>query len=168
MLKGVGASAGIGIGNVLVLEDISLEYTPHEVTDTAAETVRFKEAVDRFIKNTEKQAKKLLDTTGEKEARILEGHISMINDPYMQSEIEKQIAAGTCAEEALENMCNMFIGVFSAADDDFTRQRAADVRDVKAGVLGELLGVKEIDLSEVPADTVLVTRELTPSMKKKI
>ncbi len=164
MLKGVGASAGIGIGNVLVLEDISLEYTPHEVTDTAAETTRFKDAVDRFIKNTEKQAKKLLETTGEKEARILEGHISMINDPYMQSEIEKQIASGTCAEEALENMCNMFIGVFSAADDDFTRQRAADVRDVKTGVLGELLGVKEIDLSEVPADTVLVTRELTPSM----
>ena len=164
MLKGVAASDGIGIGNVLLIEETSLEYTPHAVEDTAAETRRFHEAVEVFVKNTEKQAENLTKTAGEKEAKIMLGHISMIKDPYMQGEIEKQIQGGSCAEAALENMCDMFIGVFSAAEDDFTRQRAADVRDVKAGMLAILLGVNVVDLTAAAPGTIIVARELTPSM----
>lgn len=58
----------------------------------------------------------------------------------------------------------MFIAMFSAADDELTKQRAADVRDIKSGVLGILLGVNEIKVSDAPKGTVLVARELTPSV----
>lgn len=58
----------------------------------------------------------------------------------------------------------MFIAMFSATDDELTKQRAADVRDIKSGVLGILLGVNEIKVSDAPKGTVLVARELTPSV----
>lgn len=164
MLHGTAASEGIGIGKVMLIEEHSLEYTPRTVTDTEAESQRFKAAVDAFCYNTEKQAENLRSSAGEKEAEILAGHIQIIKDPYLSGEIEKLIADGQCAESALENMCDMFIAMFSAADDELTKQRAADVRDIKSGVLGILLGVNEIKVSDAPKGTVLVARELTPSV----
>ena len=164
MLHGTAASEGIGIGKVMLIEEHSLEYTPRTVTDTEAESQRFKAAVDAFCYNTEKQAENLRSSAGEKEAEILAGHIQIIKDPYLSGEIEKLIADGQCAEPALEHMCDMFIAMFSAADDELTKQRAADVRDIKSGVLGILLGVNEIKVSDAPKGTVLVARELTPSV----
>lgn len=164
MLHGTAASEGIGIGKVMLIEEHSLEYTPRTVTDTEAESQRFKAAVDAFCYNTEKQAENLRSSAGEKEAEILAGHIQIIKDPYLSGEIEKLIADGQCVESALEHMCDMFIAMFSAADDELTKQRAADVRDIKSGVLGILLGVSEIKVSDAPKGTVLVARELTPSV----
>lgn len=164
MLHGTAASEGIGIGKVMLIEEHSLEYTPRTVTDTEAESQRFKAAVDAFCYNTEKQAENLRSSAGEKEAEILAGHIQIIKDPYLSGEIEKLIADGQCAESALEHMCDMFITMFSAANDELTKQRAADVRDIKSGVLGILLGVNEIKVSDAPKGTVLVARELTPSV----
>ena len=164
MLHGTAASEGIGIGKVMLIEEHSLEYTPRTVTDTEAESQRFKAAVDAFCYNTEKQAENLRSSAGEKEAEILAGHIQIIRDPYLSGEIEKLIADGQCAEAALEHMCDMFIAMFSAADDELTKQRAADVRDIKSGVLGILLGVNEVKVSDAPKGTVLVAKELTPSV----
>ena len=164
MLHGTAASEGIGIGKVMLIEEHSLEYTPRTVTDTEAESQRFKTAVDAFCYNTEKQAENLRNSAGEKEAEILAGHIQIIRDPYLSGEIEKLIADGQCAEAALEHMCDMFIAMFSAADDELTKQRAADVRDIKSGVLGILLGVNEVKVSDAPKGTALVAKELTPSV----
>lgn len=164
MLNGTAASDGVGIGKVLVVKELSLDYTPKEVSDTDAESERFKKAVDLFCENTAKQAENLRKSAGDKEAEILEGHIQIIKDPYLCGEIEKLIDDGQCAEAALEHMCDMFIAMFSAADDELTKQRAADVRDIKSGILSILLGVQEIKISDAPKGSVIVAKELTPSM----
>lgn len=164
MLNGTAASDGVGIGKVLIIKELSLDYTPKEISDTDAESERFKKAVDLFCKNTMEQAGNLRKSTGDKEAEILEGHIQIIKDPYLCGEIEKLIDEGQCAEAALEHMCDMFIAMFSAADDELTKQRAADVRDIKSGILSILLGVQEVKISEAPKETVIVAKELTPSM----
>lgn len=164
MFNGTPASDGIGIGKVLIIEENSLEYTPKTVEDTEVESQRFRNAVDEFCKNTLEQAENLRKSTGDKEAEILEGHIAIIKDPYLCGEIEKLIDDGQCAESALEHMCDMFIAMFSATDDELTKQRAADVRDIKTGVLSILLGVQEVKISSAPSGTVLVAKELTPSM----
>ena len=168
MIKGIGVSAGVGIGRILLVEEHSLEYTPHEVKDTEAEQARFNGAVETFCRNTEAQAEALKASAGAKEAEIMLGHISIVQDPYLIGEVEKKIAGGTCAEAAFEEMCDMFIQVFSASGDDMTMQRAADVRDVKAGVLGLLLGVSDVKLSDAPPSTILCAKELTPSMIAEI
>ena len=164
MLKGIGASDGIGIGRVMLIVEQSLKYTPTTVTDVDAELKRYREAVDRFCENTMQQAESIRKSTGDKEAEILEGHIAIIRDPFMGGEIEKLIQAQQCAEAAVEQICQMFIDMFSATGDDLTMQRAADVRDIKDGVLSILLGVQEVKISDAPAGTVLVCKELTPSM----
>ena len=164
MLKGINASDGYGIGKALIVRELDLKYTPRTGCDPDAELKRYREAVAVFCQKTEKMAERIRNTVGEKEAGILSGHIQMIQDPYMTSEIEKQIAEGTCAESALESICDMFIMVFSSADDELTKQRAADVRDVKSTVLSILLGTEETDISAAPARTVLVAKDLTPSM----
>lgn len=164
MFKGTAASDGIGIGNVMIIEEHSLSYSPQAVTDTDAETQRYTDAVNTFCENTTAKADALRKSAGEKEAEILEGHIQILKDPYLNSEIEKLIANGTCAESALEQMCDQFITVFSMADDELTKQRAADVKDIKTGMLSILLGIQEVKISDAPKGTVLVAHELTPSM----
>lgn len=164
MFKGTATSDGIGIGNVMIIEEHALSYSPQAVTDTDAETQRYTDAVNTFCENTAAKADALRKSAGEKEAEILEGHIQILKDPYLNGEIEKLIANGTCAESALEQMCDQFITVFSMADDELTKQRAADVKDIKTGMLSILLGIQEVKISDAPKGTVLVAHELTPSM----
>lgn len=164
MLKGIAASEGIGIGKVMIIEETSLDYTPKTVTDTAAELERYKDAVEKFCAETEEQAEALRKSTGDKEAEILMGHIQMIKDPFMGGSIENLIESGQCAEAALDQQCNMFIDMFSQVEDEMTQQRAADVKDIKAAMLAILLGVKVVKISDAPKGTVLVAKEVTPSM----
>jgi phosphotransferase system enzyme I (PtsI) len=164
MFKGIGGSAGIGIGKVMLIVEQSLDFTPKTVSDTDAELTRYRNAVSTFCQNTQLQAEKLKESAGEKEAEIIMGHILMIQDPYMNGEIENSIKSGNCAEQALTDVCNMFITVFSSADDELTQQRATDVKDIKSAILGILLGVEEVKISDAPKGTVLVAKDLTPSM----
>ena len=164
MIKGTPVSEGIGIGKILLLEEATLEYTPHAVADPKAEVERFRAAVDALTEETRRDAAALRETAGEKEALIMEGHISLINDPALKGETENLIMGGQCAEAAYESMCDMFIGIFSSMEDEMMRQRAADVRDIKAGLMRILLGVKQVRVSDAPKGTVILTRELTPSV----
>ena len=164
MMKGLGASEGYGIGRVMLIVDQKLEYVAKEIADVDAEIARFHGAIDQFTANTLAQADAVRKSTGDKEAEILEGHIAIISDPFMKGEIENLIKAHQCAEASVEQICQMFIDMFTATGDDLTMQRAADVKDIRDSLLSILLGVQEIKISDAPAGTVLVVKELTPSM----
>lgn len=164
MMKGLGASEGYGIGRVMLVADQKLEYVPKEIADVEAELKRFNDSVEQFTADTLEQADAVRKSTGDKEAEILEGHIAIIGDPFMKGEIENLIKAHQCAEAAVEQICQMFIDMFTATGDDLTMQRAADVKDIRDSLLAILLGVQEVKISDAPAGTVLVVRELTPSM----
>lgn len=164
MLKGVNASEGIGIGKVMLIEEVSLDYEKIQITDTQAEIDRYRKVFDAYCEKTEKQAENIKNTIGEKEADIILGHLLMLKDPAMSSSIEGNISSGCCAEDAVAQVCDMFIGVFSMADDELTKQRASDVEDIKNGLITMLLGKEEVDISSAPSGTVLVAKDLTPSM----
>lgn len=164
MYRGIAASHGYGIGRAVVYIPTGLEYEKRIGCDAENEKKRFEEALEKFFVKNEALREKVTSNVGEQAAEIISGHIAMMQDPYMRSEIEKLIADGQCAESALETVCDMFITMFSSIDDEMTQQRAADVRDVKEDMLRILLGVEKVDLSELPQNTVLVAKELTPSM----
>ena len=164
MVRGTGVSEGIGIGFVHILKEQKPVFERHSITDVEKELEKLRNAVDSFVISTEKLAAKLKNEAGEKEADILNGHIMIMKDPVLTSEIEKLIQGGECAESAVEQICNMFISVFSARDDELTRQRAADMEDLKDRLIKHLIGADEIQLSTLPPDTILCARELTPSM----
>lgn len=164
MLKGVNASEGIGIGKVMLIEEVSLDYEKKLITDTQAEIDRYRKVFDAYCEKTEKQAENIKNTIGEKEADIILGHLLMLKDPAMSSSIEGNISSGCCAEDAVAQVCDMFIGVFSMDDDELTKQRASDVEDIKNGLITMLLGKEEVDIASAPSGTVLVAKDLTPSM----
>ncbi|MBS5137776.1 MAG: phosphoenolpyruvate--protein phosphotransferase [Clostridium sp.] len=164
MLKGVGASSGIGIGTIVCIREESLDYSKVVFQGEAEEKARLKEAVDTFCKVTQEMAEDIRQRVGEKESEILSGQIMMLSDPFMTGQMEEMIASGSCAEAALDSVCQMHIEMFSNVDDELMRQRATDIRDIRTRMLRLLLGVSSVDIASVPAGTVLAAKDLTPSM----
>ena len=165
MKKGIGASQGYGIGNVVVIKEANLAFQTVTVSDVEAEKKRFQDALDVFMERTQAMADDIKSRIGEKEAEILEGHILMMQDPEMTGQIEGAIESECInAEAALSNVCDMFAQMFASIPDEMFQQRATDVNDIKTRMLMILLGEEETDISAVPAGTVLVATDLTPSM----
>ena len=168
MYKGIAASRGIGIGSICRLIEHDLSFEAKLVEDPVAEKKRFQDAIDSFVKDTEAMADDIRKNIGPKEAEILLGHAVMMSDPAMSGEMFKMIDGGQCAESALTAVCDMFIGMFSNMEDEMMRQRASDIEDVKVSVLKKLLNIKDVNIRKVAPGTVLVCKDLTPSMTSQI
>ena len=168
MYQGVNASEGIGIGTVMVAVDPDLTFEPHEVTDAAAEKERYQSALAVFCEKTQAQADHMKVAVGEAEAEIMLGHIVLAQDPGMTDGINAAIDGGACVEQALVDTSTMFENMFLSMDDEMFRLRAADIADIRTGILAELLGVEVVDLSVLPENTVVVVHDLTPSMTATI
>lgn len=163
MLKGIAVSDGIGIGKAYVIKEEQLTYEA-TAEDASKELQRLHQAVDTFCRRTEQLAESIAKSVKPKDAEIIRGHIQMLKDPYMISQMEEKIQSGASAEAACEEVLNQFIALFSGVDDELTRQRATDVADIKKRMLRILLGAEEKSLAEIPPESVLVTEDLTPSM----
>ena len=168
MYKGIAASRGIGIGSICRIIEQDLSFETKMIADIAAEKARFQKAIDDFVEETYAMAEDVKKNIGEKESEILLGHAVMISDPSMSGEMFSMIDAGQCAEAALTGVCDMFYGIFSTMEDEMMKQRASDIADVKVSILKKLLGIKDIEIGKVPAGTVLVCKDLTPSMTSQI
>ena len=165
MYKGIGASAGIGIGKIVKIKEEELNYTKQSIEDIEAEKKRLSDAIEVFIEKTQKMVESMKVTAGEQEAEILEGHIMMIQDPAISEQIEAKIEGEKInAEAAVEEACDFFAQIFAMADDELTQQRASDLGDIKTRLIKILLGIEEVDISAVPEGTILVAEDLTPSM----
>ncbi len=165
MISGTGASAGIGIGRVVILKEETLEIKRETIADAEAEKVRFKKAVEKSIEDTKALADDMAQRIGEKEAEILNGHLMLLQDPMMTMEIEGKIdGEKLCSEAAVEDVCTMYADMFASMDDELMQQRAADMRDIKTRMQKVLLGVQSVDVSSLPAGSVLVSEDLTPSV----
>ena len=168
MYKGIAASRGVGIGSICRIVEQDLSFESKLVEDTAAEKERFQKAIDDFVAETYAMAEDVRKNIGPKESEILLGHAIMMSDPSMSGEMFNMIEHGQCAEAALTAVCDMFYGIFSGMDDEMMRQRASDIADVKVSVLKKLLGIQDIEIGKVAPGTVLVCRDLTPSMTSQI
>ena len=168
MYKGIAASRGIGIGSICRIVEQDLSFEAKMISDTAAEKERFSKAIETFLEETNAMADEVRRNIGPKEAEILEGHAQMIEDPAMSGEMFSMIETGQCAEAALTAVCDMFHGIFANMDDELMRQRASDIEDVKVSILKILLGIRDIEIGKVPQGTVLVCKDLTPSMTSQI
>ena len=164
MNKGIAGSAGYGVGKVVIISDAKPEYENRTITATDAEIKRYDDAVAAFTEKTHAMAEAMKESVGEHNAEILEGHILLLTDPGMDEITKGAIMSGTCAEAAFESTCDMFAGMFQMADDELTRQRATDIGDIKVRMLKILTGTPDMNISEVPAGTILVAEDLTPSM----
>jgi hypothetical protein len=114
MLKGIAASEGIGIGKIVTISQQKITYEQKPVIGVHKEIDRLHEAIDTFVTKTEALAEKMEQSVNAKDAKIIRGHITMLNDPFMISQMEDQIKNDTCAEAAAETTLNMFRDIFAA------------------------------------------------------
>ena len=165
MFKGTNASAGIGIGKAAIIKENELVIRPEKVIDGAAEVERFKGALAETIAQTETLAADLATRVGEKEAEIMQGHLMLLNDPMLTNEIENAITGdNVCSEFAIETVCTMYADMLASMDDELMQQRATDMRDIKVRLQQVLQGVKPVDIAALPEGSVIVAKDLTPSM----
>ena len=165
MFKGTSASAGIGIGKAVIVEEAELVITRNEVADAEAEIQRFKGALEKTIAATQKMADDLASRVGEKEAEIMQGHMMLLSDPMLTGEIESSIRNDKVNSEfAIENVCNMYADMFASMGDELMQQRATDMRDIKVRMQRTLMGLESVDVSLLPKGSILVAKDLTPSM----
>lgn len=165
MYKGTGASAGIGIGKVVIVEEKELVIKRENITDAAAEVQRFKGALETSMKQTEALAADLAQRVGEKEAEILNGHIMLLSDPMLTGEIEAMITNDSVNSEfAIETVCTNYANVFASMGDELMQQRATDMKDIKTRMQKVLLGVESVDIAALPEGSIILAKDLTPSM----
>ena len=168
MYEGVNASDGIGIGVARVAVEPDLSFMPHKPDDAGDEKQRYAAAVAKFIEQTNAQIERMTQTVGEEAAAIMGAHIEFAEDEGIQEMVNGSIEAGMCAEQAVSEAYDMYYNMFSNMEDELFRERAADVADVKTGLLADLLGKEVVDLSTLPENSVVVVHELTPSMTADI
>ncbi|WP_186422285.1 phosphoenolpyruvate--protein phosphotransferase [Lacrimispora celerecrescens] len=165
MFKGTSASAGIGIGKAVNVEEAELKIRKVAITDPEAEKARFQAAVKQAMEETGLLAQDLATKVGEKEAEILNGHLLLLSDPMLTGEIENSITGESVnSEYAVETVCNTYADMFAAMGDELMQQRATDMHDIKTRVQKILMGVSSVDISALPEGSVIVARDLTPSM----
>lgn len=164
LINGIAASDGVAIAKAYLLVEPDLSFTNEKVTDTNAEIQKFRNALEaskieltKIRNNAEKQL-------GPDKAAIFDAHLLVLDDPELIQPIEDKIAnEKVSAPEALDEVTSQFITIFESMDNEYMKERAADIRDVSKRVLAHLLGVELPNPSMIDESVVIVGNDLTPS-----
>lgn len=163
-LTGIGASAGIAIANALILEEPDYSFERKEISDIEAEKIRFTNALAIAKKELEDIKEKATAELGEEEAAIFSAHILVLSDPEFVDGVKNKLEEQKInAEAALMDVSTTFISIFENMDNEYMKERAADIRDVSKRVLRHLLGIKAKSLSDIQEETIIIAEDLTPS-----
>ena len=164
ILKGTGASPGISMGKVLKKVEEELKIVKTVVNNIEEEVSLFKKAMDKAIEELTVVKDKAFKELGEDKAQIFEAHIMVLQDPELiGATVEKIEKENVNAGFAFKEISDSYIAIFEAMDNEYMRERAADIRDVSGRVLNAIYGIKTIDLSSLAEEVILVSRDLTPS-----
>ena len=164
MYKGTGASPGIALGKALVIEHSELVIEKRAIDNIEEEVQKLQNAVKVSKEELTKVKEKALLELGEHEAQIFEAHLLVLEDPELiDSAISKIRDEKVNADYALNEIKEMFVAMFESMDNEYMRERAADIKDVTNRVLRHILGIKVVDLAGLDEEVVLIAHDLTPS-----
>lgn len=164
MYKGTGASPGIALGKALVIEHSELVIEKKTIENIDEEIQKLESAVKVSKEELTKVKEKALAELGEHEAEIFEAHLLVLEDPELiGSAISKIRDEKVNADYALNEIKEMFVAMFESMDNEYMRERAADIKDVTNRILRHILGIKVVDLAGLDEEVVLIAHDLTPS-----
>lgn len=165
MLKGKGISDGIGMGKAVVLKDEDIKPEKIKIEDVGEEKEIFYQAVHAVEAETEELINKLSGT----EKDIMQAYLMILQDPTLVQETVKIIDQEKCnAAYATETGFNTIIQIFEEMEDPYMSARSSDIADMKKKVLSKILHKEETNLSKLPSNTILVTKELLTSDTAKL
>ena len=166
MISGIVASPGIAFGKALLLkeDEIVIDRKKISADQVDQEVERFLSGRAKALAQLETIKTKAGETFGEEKEAIFEGHIMLLEDEELEQEIialikDKHMTADAAAHEVIEGQAS----ALEELDDEYLKERAADVRDIGKRLLRNILGLKIIDLSAIQDEVILVAADLTPS-----
>ncbi len=163
-IKGIAASNGIAIAKAFKLIEPELTVVKETVSDIAAETAKYEQALVQTTEDLKKIKVKAAQNLSEEEAAVFDAHINMANDPELLSQVVDKIKSESVnAAYAFDEVSNMFVMMFESMDNEYFRERAADIKDIKKRILAHLLGVKVNDPSTIDEQVIIIAEDLTPS-----
>ncbi|MGY3714273.1 phosphoenolpyruvate--protein phosphotransferase [Sutcliffiella cohnii] len=164
IIQGIAASSGIAIAKAYRLEAPELHVEKREVTAIEEEIKRFDQAVEISKQELEKIKEHALKELGEDKAEIFAAHLLVLSDPELINPIKDKVTTEKVnAEFALDETAKMFISMFESMDNEYMKERAADIRDVTKRVLAHLLGVTISNPSLISEEVIVIAEDLTPS-----
>ncbi|OEH94340.1 phosphoenolpyruvate--protein phosphotransferase [Bacillus solimangrovi] len=163
-IQGIAASRGISIAKASLLEQPDFSIEQKTIQDPEAEINRLDEALKVSQAELEKIKERAFQELGEDKAEIFSAHLLVLNDPELINPVKDKVKNEQLnAEFALNETANMFITMFEQMDNEYMRERAADIRDVTKRVLAHLLGVNFSDPSMISEEVIIISEDLTPS-----
>lgn len=163
-INGIAAASGIAIANVYELKVPDLTFEKTEATDPFKEIERLDDALKISIQELEKIKEHTRKTIGDDQAEIFSAHLLILNDPELIEPMKEKITnQGVIAETALDEVTKSFVELFENMENEYMRERAADIRDVSQRVLAHLLDVQFPNPALIDEEVVLVAKDLTPS-----
>jgi phosphotransferase system enzyme I (PtsI) len=164
--KGIGVSPGIAIGRAVIIErrEASVFRVPIRDEEVESEVNRFTESLEKTKSELLELKNKVSRSMGDEYASIFEAHAMIVRDPSFADKVVQKIESEQVnAEWALAEVQEELQARFQAFDDEYLRERVADVKDVADRVQTNLQGVAHHDLSEITHDVIIIADDLTPS-----
>ena len=162
MLKGIATSSGIALGKVYKLEQPTINVDAGK-GDPEIELKRFEDSLNKTISDIEGIKQRVSKTLGEEELAIFDAHLMMASDPEYKEQIITKINEGLKADNAVKTVSDDMIAMFESMEDEYFKERAADIKDVSFRLLCNILGLTIPDLASLNEEVIIVATEMTPS-----
>lgn len=159
-IKGIGASKGIALAKVLKIEEKNVEII-EKTSNSVEEELKLLENAMKTVEVKIQKGKELAKDP--EHAEIFEAHLNFLNDPFTNERVTEMVSQGYSAIYSVSNIYEENEQIFLSMDDEYMRERAADIRDIKTKLLYALSGINEHDLSAISEEVVIVANDLTPS-----
>ena len=163
MKIGIPASRGYAIGQAFIKKHVELNITDEKIQDVAKEKDHLRKACEKSKVQLEKIKKKALDSMGEEKAMVFDAHLMLFDDPEFIGAIEGEIENNNLnALKAASDVSSSYVAIFESMEDEYMRERAADIKDVAKRLMNNLAGIEDsFDIEET--NTIVIAHDLTPS-----
>lgn len=159
--KGIKASSGIAIGEIYVFDrvEVSVDQSLINKDMEDDEKNRIQSAIKQYVSELEDSKDK-----SEAQINIANAHIELLQDPYFTDTIDSKISSEhKNAELALKETISEMVEIMSQLDDEYLKERASDYKDIGYQLMYKLKGIKPKDLSSIEKNSIIISKELTPS-----
>ncbi len=163
-INGIDASPGYSIGIAYIYSEMELDLKKDRTGRAELEIEKLLEARNKSKNQLVSIMEKTVLILGKDKAEIFQGHITLLEDEDLLEEVIELIKGDSLSAEyalnvGIEGYCEMLDNL----DDEYLRERGADLRDIAKRWLKNILGIEIVDLSSLPKDTIIIAKDLTPS-----
>lgn len=166
VIEGFAASPGVAHGKALVYLQKQLDVPCYEIAESSieAELDRFDRAILETRAEITAIRDKIASTLGEGEARIFDAHLLVLEDNALLEEVSSELQSTRMNIECCYNkVAQRYMSFFKSMEDEYLRERFADIQDVSRRLLHNLTGTTKISLQDLSGDSILISEDISPS-----